>query len=47
MSIPTYGLSFLLENENKYAIGDKILAPGISGPITHTTGMLASYEVKI
>jgi hypothetical protein len=46
MSIPTYGLSFLLEDENKYQIGDQISAQDLPGPITHTTGMLASYEVK-
>jgi len=46
MSIPTYGLSFVLDDENKYEIGDQISAPGLPGPITHTTGILASYEVK-
>jgi hypothetical protein len=45
MSIPTYGLSFLLEDENKYQIGDKISTQGLPGRITHTKGMLASYEI--
>ncbi len=47
LSIPTYGLSFLLEDENKYQIGNEILAEGFPGRMTHTIGMLASYEVKI
>jgi len=47
MSIPTYGLSFLLEDENKYQIGDSVLSLGFPGPITHTMGILASYEVNI
>jgi hypothetical protein len=47
MSIPTYGLSFVLDDENKYQIGDQISTPGLPGSITHTTGILASYEVKI
>ena len=46
MSIPTYGLTFLLENENQYQLGDQILAQGFPGRITHTIGMLASYEVR-
>jgi hypothetical protein len=46
MSIPTYGLSYLLEDENKYQIGDRIIAPGLPGRITHTIGMLASFEVR-
>jgi hypothetical protein len=45
-SIPTYGLSFILENEDKYHIGDKISAQGLPGRITNITGMLASYEVN-
>ncbi|CAF1311435.1 unnamed protein product [Adineta steineri] len=45
MGIPTYGLSFLLENENKYSIGDNILASGLPGRITHIPGILASYEI--
>jgi len=45
MSIPTYGLSFLLEDENKYQIGDKIAEQGFPGRITHTIGVLASYEI--
>lgn len=47
MSIPTYGLSYILEDGNKYQIGDKISAPGLPGPITNTPGILASYEVII
>jgi hypothetical protein len=46
LSIPTYGLSFLLENEDKYQIGDKISAQGLPGRVTNTTGILASYEVN-
>jgi hypothetical protein len=46
MSIPTYGLSYLLEDENKYQIGDKISGLGAPGRITNTQGILASYEVK-
>ncbi|CAF3871503.1 unnamed protein product, partial [Adineta steineri] len=45
MGIPTYGLSFLLENENKYSIGDNILASGLPGRMTHIPGILASYEI--
>jgi hypothetical protein len=46
MSIPTYGLSLVLEDENKYQIGDKISGLGAPGRITNTQGILASYEVK-
>lgn len=46
LSVPTYGLSFVLENENKYQIGEKISAQGFPGRQTHTIGMLASYEVR-
>ena len=46
MSIPTYGLSVLLENANQYQIGDRITDLGTPGDITNTKGLLASYEVK-
>ncbi len=46
MSVPTYGLSFVLDVENKKQIGDHILAQGFPGRITCTTGILSPYEVK-
>jgi spore germination protein YaaH len=46
LGIATYGLSFLLENEDHYLIGDKISGQGLPGHITNTTGILASYEVN-
>ena len=46
MSIPTYGLTFVLQDENKYQVGDKIIAQGFPGRLTHTIGMLSSYEVR-
>lgn len=47
LSIPTFGLSFIMEDENKYQLGDSILAQGYPGRQTRTVGMLASYEVRI
>ncbi|CAF4628676.1 unnamed protein product, partial [Rotaria sp. Silwood2] len=45
MSIPTYGLSFLLENNINYNINDRILGQGFPGRITHRKGILAAYEI--
>jgi spore germination protein YaaH len=45
LSIPTYGLSFVLNNENKYSIGDKITEQGSPGRISNRAGLLASEEV--
>jgi hypothetical protein len=47
LSIPTFGLSFILEDAQKYQLGDAILAQGYPGRQTRTVGMLASYEVRI
>ena len=47
LGIPTFGLSFIMEDENKYQLGDSILAQGYPGRQTRTVGMLASYEVRI
>lgn len=46
LSIPTYGLSFVLQNENKYFIGDQIAEQGSPGRITDRTGLLALTEVR-
>jgi hypothetical protein len=46
VSIPTYGLSFALEDQKKYRIGDAIVGLGQPGRQTRTSGMLAAYEVK-
>ena len=43
--IPTFGLSFQLENENRYQIGNKITAPGFPGRVTDRAGLLSAYEV--
>ncbi|CAF4935194.1 unnamed protein product [Rotaria sp. Silwood1] len=45
MSIPTYGLSFILEDNNKYNINDRLLGQGFPGRITHKKGILAAYEI--
>lgn len=45
LGIPTYGLSFVLNNENKYSIGDKITEQGSPGRISDRSGFLASEEV--
>ena len=37
---------FALEDEDKYRIGDKVVAPGLSVPLTKSNGILASYEVN-
>ena len=46
LSIATYGLSFLLENQVKYQIGSKILGQGFPGSFTNRKGILAAYEVN-
>ena len=46
LSIATYGLSFLLENQVKYQTGSKILGQGFPGPITNRKGILAAFEVN-
>lgn len=46
LSIPTYGLSFLLEDPNDNKLGAPILTRGPPQGQTRTLGMAASYEVK-
>jgi hypothetical protein len=46
LSIPTYGLSFELDNPKRIQLNGSVIAQGAPGRITHTLGMLASYEVK-
>lgn len=46
LGIPTYGLSFVLNNENKYSIGDKITEQGSPGRMSDRSGFLATEEVN-
>ncbi|CAF3892236.1 unnamed protein product, partial [Rotaria sp. Silwood1] len=45
MSIPTYGLAFKLEDENKYQIGDHIAKKDFSDRIIHKVGILSYHKI--
>lgn len=46
LSIPTYGLTYTLDNPDQYRIGDLIASKGLPGPDTQTPGIISTFEVS-
>lgn len=45
LGVPFYGRSFTLQYSNSSDVGSSIMGPGKEGFYTHTSGMLAYFEI--